>query len=125
MIVKLHVPAATGVTENAAPPVLAIVAMPLQVVVEAVKVPVKFVWLAVKLCAFVAPAAVNDRLVGASATAPGAGVGVGDAVADAVGVGDGVGVGGLGGTAYGGVHATIALNAANTVSSIRRCIVTP
>jgi hypothetical protein len=40
VIVKLHVPAATGVTENAALPVLAIVAIPLQVVVDAVKVPV-------------------------------------------------------------------------------------
>jgi hypothetical protein len=40
VIVKLHVPAATGVTENAAPPVLAIVAMPLHVVVDAVNVPV-------------------------------------------------------------------------------------
>jgi len=39
VIVKLHVPAATGDTENVPLPVLVIVAMPLHVVVEAVKVP--------------------------------------------------------------------------------------
>lgn len=40
VIVKLHVPAATGVTENAALPVLAIAAMPAQFAVDAVNVPV-------------------------------------------------------------------------------------
>ncbi len=39
VIVKLHVPAATGVAENAALPVLAIVAIPLHVVVDVVNVP--------------------------------------------------------------------------------------
>lgn len=99
VIVKVHVPAATGVTENAALLVLTIEATPVQVVVEAAKAPLKFVCVAVTLCAFGAPVAVNDRLVVESITAPGAGVGVGVGAAVGVAVGDGVGVGGLSGTA--------------------------
>jgi hypothetical protein len=102
VIVKLHVPAATGVTRKAAPPPPVtgdpIVAMPVQFVVDDANVPGKFVCVTVTLCAFAAPVAVNDKLVFESITAPGVGVGDGD--------GDGVGVGGFGGTVYGVVHAT-------------------
>jgi hypothetical protein len=92
-IVNVQAPAATGVTANDVPPAGAIVAMPLHefcwpvAAVDALKMPEKPDWLAVTVCAFAPPAAVNPRLLADRTTGPGgAGVDNGVGLAIATGV---------------------------------------
>jgi hypothetical protein len=88
-IVKLHDPAAIGVTVNAVPFAGEIDAMPAHVDVVALNVPEKFVSLAVSVCALAAPVAVKARFGIVSTIAPG----VDDACGPAVGLPEGDDVG--------------------------------
>jgi hypothetical protein len=121
VITNVHAPAPTGVIENAFVPFGAIVAMPVHVVVAALKLPDALLWLALTRCAKLAPTFVNARLADESTTAPGVGACVGDGDGDgdgdagsdgvSVGVGDAVGVGV--GVAIPGGGAAVPLHAHN------------
>ncbi len=85
-IVNVQLPAATGVTVKVVPLLGEIVAIPLHVAVEALKLPLNCDCEAVVLSAYAAPVAVKVSADGVRATAPGVGTGVG------IGVGTGLGV---------------------------------
>ena len=76
-IVNVQLPAATGVTVKVVPLLGEIVAIPLHVAVEALKLPPNCDCEAVVLSAYAAPVAVKLSAEGVRATAPGVGTGLG------------------------------------------------
>jgi hypothetical protein len=124
VMTNVHAPAPTGVIENAFVPFGAIVAMPVHVVVAALKLPDALLWLALTRCAKLAPTFVNARLADESITAPGVGACVGDGVevGDAAGVGVGVAIPGGGAAVPLHAHnaAVTATHQKNDVRPIRR-----
>ncbi len=83
VMVNVQLPAATGVTENEAAVAAEIVAIPVQVVPDAVKAPLKLLCVTVTVCALLAPVAVNASDDDESMTLPGVGAAVGVGVGPA------------------------------------------